>query len=75
MTGARAKVKINENCKLATQWNPQDPDENVEHYKGKLNELYEKFRPWIESENPPGQESGLDGDRCCCRDGDEGYDN
>jgi DNA polymerase elongation subunit (family B) len=50
--GNKAKVKINENCKLATQWNPDAPDENVEHYKAKLKELYEKFRPWIESENP-----------------------
>jgi DNA polymerase elongation subunit (family B) len=62
VTGAKAKVKISENCKLATQWNPQDPDENVEHYKGKLNELYAKFKPWIESENPPRQESELDGE-------------
>jgi hypothetical protein len=51
VTGIKAKVKISENCKLAIQWNRQDPDENVEHYKAKLNELYEKFRPWIESEN------------------------
>jgi DNA polymerase, archaea type len=53
VTGTKAKLKISENCKLATQWNPQNPDENVEHYKTKLNELYEKFRPWIESDNPP----------------------
>ena len=62
VTGAKAKIKISENCKLATQWNPQDPDENIEHYKGKLNELYAKFKPWIESENPPRQESELDGE-------------
>jgi DNA polymerase, archaea type len=60
VTGAKAKVKISDNCKLATQWNPQDPDENVEHYKGKLNELYEKFKPWIESDNPPRQRGELD---------------
>ena len=53
VTGAKTKVKISENCKLATQWDPQHPDENVEHYKAKLKELYEKFKPWIESENPP----------------------
>jgi len=62
VTGAKAKVKISENCKLATQWNSQDPDENIEHYKAKLNELYEKFKPWIESENPPTQESELGGE-------------
>ena len=46
--GTKAKVKINENCKLATHWDAKNPDENVEHYKAKLKELYEKFRPWIE---------------------------
>jgi DNA polymerase elongation subunit (family B) len=51
VTGRKAKVKISENCKLATQWDAKDPDENVEHYKAKLQELYEKFKPWIE---PPG---------------------
>ncbi len=48
VTGQGAKVKINENCKLAAHWDPKNPDENVEHYKAKLKELYEKFRPFIE---------------------------
>jgi hypothetical protein len=52
VTGAKAKVKISANCKLASQWDPQQPDENVEHYKAKLKELYDKFKPWIESANP-----------------------
>jgi len=49
VTGSKAKVKISENCKLALQWDPKKPDENVEHYKAKLRELYDKFKPWIES--------------------------
>ena len=49
VTGRSAKVKINENCKLASQWDAGNPDENVEHYKAKLEELYEKFRPFIET--------------------------
>ena len=48
VTGKGTRVKINENCKLASQWDPKSPDENVEHYKEKLKELYEKFRPFIE---------------------------
>ena len=48
VTGQGAKVKINENCKLASQWDPKEPDENVAHYKAKLKELYEKFKPFIE---------------------------
>ncbi|MFQ5851066.1 MAG: DNA polymerase domain-containing protein [Candidatus Binatia bacterium] len=50
VTGRGAKVKINENCKLASQWDPKSPDENVEHYKAKLKELYGKFRPFIEGD-------------------------
>lgn len=53
VTGTKAKVKISENCKLASQWDPKRPDENVEHYKAKLEELYEKFRPWIEGTTSP----------------------
>ena len=49
VTGKGARIKINENCKLASQWDPEKPDENVEHYKAKLKELYEKFKPFIES--------------------------
>jgi Mor family transcriptional regulator len=48
VTGTKAKVKISENCKLAADWNADKPDENVEHYKAKLKELYEKFKPWID---------------------------
>jgi DNA polymerase elongation subunit (family B) len=54
VTGSKAKVKISENCKLAADWNADKPDENVEHYKAKLEELYEKFRPWID-----GSEQGI----------------
>lgn len=48
VTGTKAKVKISENCKLASAWDAAKPDENVEHYKAKLKELYEKFRPFVE---------------------------
>ena len=48
VTGSKAKVKINENCKLVSDWQAEKPDENVEHYQAKLKELYEKFRPWID---------------------------
>ena len=50
VTGQGAKLKINENCKPASQWDQRHPDENVEHYKGKLKDLYEKFRSFIEEE-------------------------
>jgi DNA polymerase I len=63
VTGTKAKVKINENCKLASEWNPDNPDENVEYYKAKLKELYEKFKPWIENgAATTGEHSGLSAD-------------
>ena len=54
VTGAKAKIKISANAKLASDWDAAKPDENVEHYQAKLKELYEKFRPWID-----GSEKGI----------------
>src|SRR4029434_1682600 len=52
VTGTKANVNINENCKLIADWDGAKPDENVEHYKAKLRELYDKFKPWIELAKP-----------------------
>ena len=59
VTGGKAKVKISGNCKLASEWDAKNPDENVEHYKAKLNELYEKFKPWVEGDGAASQEPEL----------------
>ncbi len=50
VSGQGTKVKVHEVAKLASQWNPGQPDENVEYYKAKLLDLYEKFRPVIEQQ-------------------------
>jgi len=50
VTGDNHKVRIFDNCKLASEWNPKEPDENVEHYKKKLLKLYEKFKPFLDDE-------------------------
>jgi len=63
VVGAKAKIKINENSKLASEWDANKPDENVEHYKAKLKELYEKFKPWIEDGATTEEHSGLSDDR------------
>lgn len=47
VTGSKKKVTIYENCKMASQWNCDRPDENVEYYKNKLLELYKKFLPFF----------------------------
>jgi hypothetical protein len=48
VAGTSRKVKVHEAARLAREWDPKHPDENVEYYKAKLVELYEKFKPFIE---------------------------
>jgi DNA polymerase elongation subunit (family B) len=72
VTGTKAKLRVNENCKFVAHWDAQRPDENVEYYKAKLKELFEKFSPWIgdageaeqqqELSSKPRQFSLLDGE-------------
>jgi len=50
VAGTSKKVKVHEAAKLASEWDPKHPDENVEYYKAKLVELYEKFKPFIQQE-------------------------
>ena len=55
VTGTRKNVTVYESCKLASQWDPAHPDENVAYYKAKLEELYEKFRVYLAHPEPPVQ--------------------
>jgi DNA polymerase elongation subunit (family B) len=48
VAGTSKRVKVHEAARPASQWDPQNPDENVEYYKAKLVELEEKFRPFFE---------------------------
>jgi hypothetical protein len=50
VAGDDDRVKVNEAAKLAASWDPAHPDENTAYYLGKLRELHDKFRPFIESE-------------------------
>ncbi len=50
VAGDGLRLKVNETAKLATAWDPEAPDENVQYYVIKLRELYEKFRPLVEQE-------------------------
>ena len=38
---------LNESCKHVSEWDPAEPDENVDYYKARLQDLYEKFRPFV----------------------------
>lgn len=47
VTGTRKTVRVYENCKLASDYDPADPDLNVDYYLHKLEELYLKFQEFI----------------------------
>jgi DNA polymerase elongation subunit (family B) len=47
VAGSGKRVKVHEAAKLAGEWDPERPDENVEYYTAKLAELEEKFRPFF----------------------------
>lgn len=48
VTGEGLRVKVHEAARLARQWDPARPDENVAYYQAKLLDLWEKFRPLVE---------------------------
>ncbi|MFZ0889485.1 MAG: DNA polymerase domain-containing protein [Candidatus Binataceae bacterium] len=50
VTGHSPKVKVATSAKMAAEYDPANPDENVEYYQAKLAELYHKFRPYVERE-------------------------
>jgi DNA polymerase elongation subunit (family B) len=48
--GDKSRVRVFDNCKLASQWDHEKPDENIEYYKKKLITLYDKFKPFFSDE-------------------------
>jgi len=47
VTGETKKVKVYENSKLASMYDPVSPDENVPYYEDKLLALFEKFSEFL----------------------------
>jgi hypothetical protein len=50
VAGRSRSVVVNEQAKLASQWDAAQPDENVEHYQTKVLEIWERFRRFTEIE-------------------------
>lgn len=50
VTGEGNKVRVYENCKLASVYDPLHPDENVEYYQSKLRDLLKKFGEFLPSD-------------------------
>lgn len=48
VAGAGTRVKVAEAAKVVSEYDPARPDENVAYYLGKLDDLYDKFRPFVE---------------------------
>jgi DNA polymerase elongation subunit (family B) len=46
VVGRGADVVVSERARLASQWNPARPDENVEYYQAKVLEVWERLRPF-----------------------------
>ena len=50
VAGEGANVMVNENCRHVSEWDPANPDENVDYYKARLREVYERFGPFMDDE-------------------------
>ena len=48
VTGRGARAAVNAFAKMAAEYDPHDPDENVEYYQAKLADLFEKFQVFVE---------------------------
>jgi DNA polymerase I len=48
VAGRGVRVKVNSAARMASDYNPAAPDENVEYYQAKLRDLYDKFAPYVE---------------------------
>ena len=48
VTGRTARVPVNEAAKLASLWDREHPDENVEFYQSKVLEIWQRFRRFTE---------------------------
>lgn len=52
ITGTKKKVTAYENARLASDWQPNARDENVEYYIGKLDDLAKKFESFLPKTSP-----------------------
>jgi DNA polymerase I len=48
VSGKGLRVKVSAAAKMVSEYDPAHPDENVEYYQAKLEELYNKFKPYID---------------------------
>jgi DNA polymerase I len=51
VTGHKKNVRAYENCRLASSYDPGNPDENTAFYRDKLLSLHEKFSEFLPPRN------------------------
>jgi DNA polymerase, archaea type len=47
VTGDKKSVAVHSSAKLVADWDPDNRDENVPYYQGKVEALFKKFQEWI----------------------------
>lgn len=52
VTGTKKNIRVYENCKLASSFDPSHPDENVPYYLHKLSALVKKFQEFLPDNIP-----------------------
>lgn len=58
VTGDKKRVRVYDNCKLISNYDPEHPDENIAYYKDKLLSLFRKFKEFVPSR--PWERDGQD---------------
>jgi DNA polymerase I len=48
VVGRSATVTVHEYARLASEWDPAQPDENVEYYQAKVCDIWERFKPFAD---------------------------
>lgn len=59
ITGTKRKVSSYENARLIAEWNPENRDENIEYYAGKLDDLARKYLAFAGPASAPSQSEML----------------
>ena len=59
ITGTTKKIAAYENARLASSFDPQNRDENIEYYVAKLDELVKKFGPVVAAAEPTAKQTSL----------------
>jgi len=50
VAGRGTNPPVSESARLASLWNPEQPDENTDYYQAKILEIWARFRPFTEFE-------------------------